>query len=184
MHQLVNAVMKCKELTPFTRKIIHHKAEKFGKILWKLTLDVIDQKIKLLKKCENPSHLNFIEGLSQIISMLDTFLDTSSQDSEKFHGKEWFSNIAVIPAKDQEQYNLDERAWHRKILLIFKFFQGSFKELYEFALVQWYNIDLTVPELYGCPQLYFTEEYNTIPIGSINQEVHIVPRFHKENCFY
>ncbi|CAB4403167.1 unnamed protein product [Rhizophagus irregularis] len=115
--------------------------------------------------------------------MLDTFLDTSSQDSES---EEFYIKVynAVHLDNDQEQYNLDERAWHRKILLIFKFFQGSFKELYEFALVQWYNIDLTVPELYGCPQLYFTEEYNTIPIGSINQEVHIVPRFHKENCFY
>ncbi|RGB23304.1 hypothetical protein C1646_774707 [Rhizophagus diaphanus] len=114
MRQLVNTV-KRKELTPFARKIIHHKAEGFGKILWKLTLDVINQKIKSLKKCENPLHPNFIEGLSQIISMLDSFLDTSSQDSEKFHGKEWFSNIAVTPAEDQEQYNSDEGAWYGKV---------------------------------------------------------------------
>ena len=39
------------------------------------------------------------------------------------------------------------------------------------------------PELYGYPQLYYTEEYNTIPIGSINAKVHIIPRFGKENCF-
>ena len=131
--------MKRKELTPFARKIVHHKAEGFGKILWELTLDVIDQKIKSLKKCENPPHPNFIEGLSQIISTLDTFLDTSSQDSEseefyikvydavhldngqilrttgEFHGKEWFSNIAVTPAEDQEQYNSDEGAWYGKV---------------------------------------------------------------------
>ncbi|PKK56421.1 hypothetical protein RhiirC2_800045 [Rhizophagus irregularis] len=160
-----------------------------AKILWELTLDIIDQKIKSLKKCENPLHPNFIKGLSQIILTLDTFLDTSSQDSEseefyikvydavylnngqilrttgEFHGKEWFSNIAVTPVENQEQYNSDEGAWYGKILLIFKFFQGSFKEPYELAFIRWYNINLTVPELYGCPQLYFTKEYNTIPIG-------------------
>jgi acetylornithine/succinyldiaminopimelate/putrescine aminotransferase len=131
--------VKRKELTPSARKIVHHKAEGFGKILWELTLDVIDQKVKSLKKCENPPHSNFIEGLSQIISTLDTFLDTSSQDSEseefyikvydavhldngqilrttgEFHGKEWFSNIAVTPAEDQEQYNSDEGAWYGKV---------------------------------------------------------------------
>ena len=37
--------------------------------------------------------------------------------------------------------------------------------------------------LYGCPQLYYTEEYNTIPVGSINQKVHIIPRFDKRNQF-
>jgi len=68
-------------------------------------------------------------------------------------------------------------------LLLFKFFQESFKEPYELALVRWYDIHPVKSELYGCSQLYYTEEYNTIPIESINQEVHIVPRFDKENCF-
>ena len=66
---------------------------------------------------------------------------------------------------------------------MFKFFRGPLKEPYELALVRWYNIKTMEPELYGCPQLYYTEEYNTIPVGSINQEVHIVPRFDKENCY-
>jgi len=66
---------------------------------------------------------------------------------------------------------------------LFKFLRGSFKEPYELALVCWYDIHLAEPDLYGCPQLYYTEEYNTIPVGSINQEVHIVPRFDKRNQF-
>ncbi|EXX56689.1 uncharacterized protein OCT59_018283 [Rhizophagus irregularis] len=81
MRQLVNAV-KHKELTSSAKKVIHRKAKGFGKVLWKLILDNIDQKIKSLKKSENPPHSNFIEGLSQLISTLDTFLDTSSQESE------------------------------------------------------------------------------------------------------
>ncbi|PKC00575.1 hypothetical protein RhiirA5_505108 [Rhizophagus irregularis] len=83
MQQLVNAV-KRKELTPTTSgmKVIRRKTEGFGKILWELNLDSIDEKIKSLKKSENPPHPNYIEGLAQIITALDTFLDTSSQDSE------------------------------------------------------------------------------------------------------
>ncbi|GET59973.1 hypothetical protein GLOIN_2v1776597 [Rhizophagus irregularis DAOM 181602=DAOM 197198] len=206
MRQLVNAV-KHKELTSSAKKVIHRKAKGFGKVLWELTLDNIDQKIKSLKKSENPPHSNFIEGLSQLISTLDTFLDTSSQESEsdefyikiydsvhledrhilrttgEFQGKEWFGNIVVTPAEDQEQYNSDEGAWYGKVLLLFKFFRGSFKEPYELALVRWFDIITEEPELYGCPQLYYTKEYNTIPIGSINQKVHIVPRFGKVNRY-
>jgi hypothetical protein len=102
-------------------------------------LDAIDQKIKSLKKSENPPHQNLIEGLSQIISALDTFLDTSSQVSEnddfyikvydavhldsgeilrttsEFQGKEWFSDVSVTHAEDQEQYSSDEGAWYGKV---------------------------------------------------------------------
>ena len=107
-------------------------------------MDSIDSKVKSLKKSENPPHPNIIEGLSQIISALDIFLDTSSQDSESeefsikvynavqlesgeilrttgdFQGKEWFSNISVTPAEDQEQYRSDEGAWYGKVSKMFK----------------------------------------------------------------
>ena len=126
-------------MNPITRKLINRKTEGFGKILWEISLNAIDSKIKSLKKSENPPHSNIIEGLSQIISTLDTFLDTSSQDSESdefcikvydavhldsgevlrttgdFKGKEWFSNVAVTPAEDQGQYNSDEGAWYGKV---------------------------------------------------------------------
>jgi hypothetical protein len=35
--------------------------------------------------------------------------------SGEFQGKEWFSNIAVTPAEDQEQYSSDEGAWYGKV---------------------------------------------------------------------
>ena len=70
-----------------------------------------------------------------------------------------------------------------KVLLLLRFFQGITKDPYDLALVRWYDIDQREPELYGCPQLYYTKEYNTIPIGSINQVAHIVPRFDKNNRF-
>jgi len=116
--------VKRKELTPTIRKVVRRKTERFGKILWELSLDAIDNKIKSLKKSENLPHSNFVEGLEQIISALDTFLDTSSQDStsDEFHikiydavylksseilrmtgefqGKEWFSKVAITHAED------------------------------------------------------------------------------------
>jgi hypothetical protein len=136
--------VKRKELTPNTRKIINRKTEGFGKFLWEIPLDAIDAKIKSLKESENPPHPNITEGLSQIITALDIFLDTSSQDSEseefcikvydavhlesgeilrttgKFHDKEWFSNVAVTPAEDQEQYRSDKGAWYGKVSKMFK----------------------------------------------------------------
>jgi hypothetical protein len=108
-------------------------------MLWELSLDAIDSKIESLKRSENPPHQYIIEGLSQIISTLDIFLDASSQDSEsedfriqiydavhlesgkvlrtskEYQGKEWFSNVAVTPAEDQEQYRSDEGAWYGKV---------------------------------------------------------------------
>lgn len=92
-----------------------------------------------MKESKNPPHSNIIEGLSQIISSLDIFLDTSSQDSESeefcikvydsvhlesgeilrttgnFQDKEWFSNVAVTPAEDQVQYSSDEGVWYGKV---------------------------------------------------------------------
>lgn len=218
-------------MAPSVKKVIFRKTEGFGKVLWEVSLDAIDTKTKSLKKSKDPPHPNFIDGLSQIISTLDIFLDTSSQDSEsdefyikiydsvhldsgeilrtagEYQGKEWFSNVMVTSAEDQGQYRSDEGAWYGKVseilmfskifcfcfgistdylfkvLLLFKFFRGSFKEPYELALVRWYDIVTEKPELYGLPLLYYTEEYNTIPIGSINQAVHIVPRFNEENQF-
>ena len=70
-----------------------------------------------------------------------------------------------------------------KVLLLFKFFRESSIEPYELALIRWFDIHQTEPNLYSYPQLYYTKEYNAIPIESISQGVHIVPRFGKENCF-
>ena len=121
------------------RKVVYRKTEEFKKILWKISLDSIDLKIKSQKKFKNLPHQNFVEGLSNIISALDIFLDTSSQNSENddfyikvydavhleneeilrttgnFQDKKWFSNVAVTSVEDQEQYYSDDGAWYRKV---------------------------------------------------------------------
>ena len=127
-------------MTPTARKVVYRKTKGFGKLLWELPLDAIDQKIKSLKKSKDPPHQSFIEGLTQIISSLDDFLDTTSLDFEnandfyikvynavhlesgeilrttgEFQDKEWFSNISVTHAEDQGQYSSDEGAWYGKV---------------------------------------------------------------------
>ena len=69
-------------MTPTTRKVVYRKTKGFGKFLWELPLDAIDQKINSLKKSKDLPHQSFIEGLTQIISSLDDFLDTTSLDFE------------------------------------------------------------------------------------------------------
>ena len=119
--------------------MVYPKAKGFGRFLWEISLDNIEENINFWKTLKNLPHQNFFEGLSQIIPALDIFLDTTSQDSEnnefriiiyesvhlesgeiirtseKFHGKEWFSNVAVIPAEDQKQYMSDEGAWYEQV---------------------------------------------------------------------
>ena len=67
--------------------------------------------------------------------------------------------------------------------MLIRFFRGETKEPYNIAIIHWFEIVLEKFEVYGYPQLYYTNEYNIIPISSINQEVHIIQRFDKNNCF-
>lgn len=64
-----------------------------------------------------------------------------------------------------------------------RFFRDETKEPYDLAMIRWFEIVSKEFEVYGCPQLYYTDEYNIIPIGSIDQEVHIIKRFDKKNRF-
>ena len=70
-----------------------------------------------------------------------------------------------------------------QVQLLLRFFPGERKEPYDLAMIRWFEIVLEEFEVYGCPQLYQTDEYNIIPISSIDQEVHIVQRFDKKIVF-
>ena len=128
-------------MTSTTRKVVYCKTKGFGKLIWELPLDAIDQKIKSLKKSKDPSHQSFIDGrINADYFVSRWFLDTISLDSEnandfyikvydavhlesgeilrmtdKFQGKKWFSNISVTHAKDQGQYSSNEGAWYEKV---------------------------------------------------------------------
>jgi len=53
------------------------------------------------------------------------------------------------------------------------------------ALVQWYDFKTKkTPFVYGCPWLELVEIYNFIEIEAIENIVHVVPRFDKENEYF
>jgi hypothetical protein len=53
------------------------------------------------------------------------------------------------------------------------------------ALVQWYDFKSSVnPYLYECPLLKKTNIFNLIEIEAINDTMHIIPRFNKNNEFF
>jgi hypothetical protein len=51
--------------------------------------------------------------------------------------------------------------------------------------VQWYDFKFEkTPFVYGCPLLKLVKIYNFIEIEAIEEIVHIVPRFDKENEYF
>ena len=66
-------------------------------------------------------------------------------------------------------------------MLILKFYTASGSEPLDFALVHWYDQVDEMTELWGCPRVKLINQYSCIPLESIDQTVHIVPRFGKEN---
>jgi hypothetical protein len=98
-----------------------------------------EDSIQLLKNWNPPLSPKFFEGLSKLTFAIDTFLDILHQSSKDndfviklyqtvhlengdilratgdFQGQEWFSNISVIAAEDQNHYLSDEGAWYGKV---------------------------------------------------------------------
>ena len=60
---------------------------------------------------------------------------------------------------------------------------------FSFIMVKWY--DYCVPtrkepessDIFGCPRVKLLDEYNVVPLDSVVESVHIIPRFHKENQY-
>jgi hypothetical protein len=53
------------------------------------------------------------------------------------------------------------------------------------ALVQWYDYKSKKnPDKYGCPLLKLVNIYNLIEIEAIEDIIHIIPRFNKNNEFF
>ena len=52
------------------------------------------------------------------------------------------------------------------------------------ALVQWYDFVEETPFVYGCPLLELVELYNFIEIEAIEDTIHVVPRFDKDNEYF
>lgn len=50
--------------------------------------------------------------------------------------------------------------------------------------MQWYDFKKKTPYVYGCPLLKLVDIFNFIKIEAIEDIVHIIPRFDKDNEYF
>ncbi|RHZ87458.1 hypothetical protein Glove_34g80 [Diversispora epigaea] len=101
-----------------------------------------------------------------------------------FHHRPWFSNIAVnMNEEELSEYLSDKGICYAQTLLITEIRLLN-KSPMHLALVQWYDFIEETPFVYGCPLLRLVEVYNFIEIEAIEDTIHVVPRFDKNNEYY
>jgi hypothetical protein len=75
-----------------------------------------------------------------------------------------------------------------QVLLLLQIQFNNNNKIYELALVKWYNYKYeNTPNKYykyGCPLMKFIDQYNLIPLSSIKETVHVIPRFDRENSYF
>ncbi|RHZ80858.1 hypothetical protein Glove_131g28 [Diversispora epigaea] len=101
-----------------------------------------------------------------------------------FHHRPWFSNIAVnMNEEELSEYLSDKGICYAQTLLITEIRLPN-KSLMHLALVQWYDFIEETPFVYSCPLLRLVEVYNFIEIEVIEDTIHVVPRFDKNNEYF
>ncbi|RHZ58162.1 hypothetical protein Glove_375g49 [Diversispora epigaea] len=101
-----------------------------------------------------------------------------------FHHRPWFSNIAVnMNEEELSEYLSDKGICYAQTLLITEIRLPN-KSPMHLALVQWYDFIEETPFVYGCPLLKLVEVYNFIEIEAIEDTIHVVPHFDKNNEYF
>lgn len=166
--------------------------------------------IYFCEKMKDPNiDKNMIKGFKQFLECFDYFLEDilKVDDIEecdiiiygkatlengsiirainKYHDKPWFSNVAISMDPDESlDYQSDEGLCYGKILLMAKI-EIEKKPPLNLALVQWYNFkSKNNSYLYNCPLLKLDELYHLISIETIDNIIHIIPRFGKDNEYF
>ncbi|RHZ64531.1 hypothetical protein Glove_323g40 [Diversispora epigaea] len=101
-----------------------------------------------------------------------------------FHHRPWFSNIAVnMNEEELSEYLSDKGICYAQTLLITEIRLPN-KSPMHLALVQWYDFIEETPFVYGCLLLRLVEVYNFIEIEAIEDTIHVVQRFDKNNEYF
>ncbi|RHZ81799.1 hypothetical protein Glove_117g343 [Diversispora epigaea] len=196
---VINKKQKKKKLT----KLLNFSSKFFETKLTKAN-------IYFCEKINDPNiNDNMIKGFNQFLECFDDFLDnilevknikecdiiiygTATLENgsiikakNKFHDKPWFSNVAIsMDSNESSDYQSDEGLCYSKILLMAKI-EIEEKPPLNLALVQWYDFKFEKNSyLYNCPLLKLVELYNLIPIETIDNIVHIIPRFDEDNEYF
>ena len=167
--------------------------------------------IYFCEKIKDPNiNDNMVKGFKKFLECFDSFLEdilkvddieecnitiygTATLENgsiiratNKYHKKPWFSNVAISMDPDESlAYPSDEGLCFGKILLMAKIEIEEEQPPLNLALVQWYNFKFKNNSyLYNCPLLKLDELYDLIPIETIDNIVHIIPRFDKNNEYF
>ena len=180
----------------------------FSSKLFETKLTEVD--IYFWEKSNNPNiNNNMIKGFQQFLGCFDSFLEdilkvddieecditiystvtlengSIIRATNKNNNRLWLSDVAIsMDSTEFSDYQSDEGLCYGKILLMSEI-KIEKKPPLNLALVQWYDFKLQRNSyLYNCPLLKLVELYNLIPIETIDNIVHIIPRFGKNNKFF
>ncbi|RHZ84366.1 hypothetical protein Glove_82g20 [Diversispora epigaea] len=113
-------------------------------------------------------------------------LNKNMSKVDNFHDRPWFSNIAInMNIEELSDYQTDNGICYAQTLLITEIRLPNKSTPLHLALVQWYDFKSEItPFVYGCPLLELVELYNFIEIEAIEDTIHVVPRFDKNNEYF
>ncbi|KAF0531902.1 zn-finger domain-containing protein [Gigaspora margarita] len=103
--------------------------------------------------------------------------------TNSYYEKACYSNVAVaMNFKELSKYLSDHGICYGQVCLLAKIKLEA--KIFNLVLIQWYDFkSKKTPFDYGCPRLQLTEIYNIIDIDAIKDNVHIIPRFDKDNDY-
>ncbi|KAF0551138.1 hypothetical protein F8M41_023556 [Gigaspora margarita] len=109
--------------------------------------------------------------------------------SLNYHNQAIFSDVCVeMNESEQDDYLTDNGLCYAKILLITQITSPKLDQKLELALVHWYDFaypsDINNHYFYKCAILKHVKHYTLIPISSIANIVHIIPKFNKSDIFF
>ncbi|RHZ82761.1 hypothetical protein Glove_103g91 [Diversispora epigaea] len=131
-----------------------------------------------------------IKGFEKFIDCLKIYSSVTLKNGailrtkNDFYHRPWFSNIAVnMNEEELSEYLSDKGICYAQTLLITEIRLPN-KSPMHLALVQWYDFIEETPFVYGCPLLRLVEVYNFIEIEAIEDTIHVVPHFDKNNEYF
>ncbi|RHZ52168.1 hypothetical protein Glove_464g3 [Diversispora epigaea] len=151
---------------------------------------------------------NMSKGFAKFIDCLNSYLkllNTTSEDCRikiyssvtlknsailravnNFHDRSWFSNIAInMNIEELSDYQTDNGICYAQTLLITEIRLPNKSTSLHFTLVQWYDFKSEItPFVYGCSLLELVKLYNFIEIEAIEDTIHVVLRFDKNNEYF
>ncbi|RHZ84045.1 hypothetical protein Glove_86g99 [Diversispora epigaea] len=150
--------------------------------VYKAINDWGDLFIKLFQNISN-SHLKFPKLHSWIYHIVDTIREYGAINGYTTKTYESLHKTYVkIPYRLSNKKEVEKQIMENTLLITE--IRLPNKSPMHLALVQWYDFIEETPFVYGCPLLRLVELYNFIEIEAIEDTIHVVPRFDKNNEYF